>query len=112
MDITILITTILSFAPALASIVAAIVNFAKNNDIVGKAMNATKAAIDDGTLCTNQALHELADSVNNLAAQNKALQANLNAVMQENAKLKSMLLEVYTARDNIAYTDLNEVPHE
>lgn len=112
MDLTIFIATIVSFAPALASIVAAIINFAKNNAIVGKAMEATKTAINDGTTCTNAALHELANSVNELSQANKVLQAQLTSVMQENARLKSLLLEIYSDRDHIAYSSLEEVPHE
>lgn len=96
---------IIAIAPALASVIAAIVNFIKNNKIVTEATNATGKVIEEKFTCTDQALHELANSVNELAAENKALRDQQAQVLAENAKLKSLLVDLLSERDHVAYTE-------
>lgn len=96
---------VIAIAPALASVIAAIVNFIKNNGIIEKATAATAETINTKFECTDQALHELANSVNELAAENKALRDQQAQVLAENAKLKSLLVDLLSERDHIAYTE-------
>lgn len=94
---------IIAIAPALASVIAAIVNFIKNNKIVTEATNATGKVIEEKFTCTDQALHELADSVNELAAENKALRDQMRVILEENARLKQTITTLVGKMDGVQY---------
>lgn len=98
-------TLIIAIAPALASVIAAIVNFVKNNKIVSDATAATGKVIEEKFTCTDAALHELANSVNELSAENKALRDQQAQVLAENAKLKALLVDLLSEKDHVAYTE-------
>lgn len=94
---------IIAIAPALASVIAAIVNFIKNNKIVSDATAATGKVIEEKFTCTDQALHELADSVNELAAENKALRDQMRVILEENARLKQTITTLVGKMDGVQY---------
>ena len=94
---------VIAIAPALASVIAAIVNFVKNNKIVADATAATGQVIEEKFTCTDQALHELANSVNELAAENQALRDQMRMILDENARLKQTITTLVGKMDGVQY---------
>lgn len=102
-EITVLITTVISFLPSVAAIIAAIVNAIKNNKIVDQATQATQLTIDTKFSCTNKAIDELTEAVDNLSAENASLRAQMQAILEENAQLKKTITVLCSHIDKIEY---------